>query len=272
MIGRLSAIVLLLATFGIRAEAADRQPLNPSGKWAIAYENEMCILSRDFGAGERKLALAMQGLPTVNHLTLALAVTDHAISDQGEAKLTLLPSNRTVSARFTRAQRANSSGVLVLMPFDRSELPNLAASTGFALTAGKALDVVLASGSMAKALTALKTCEDQLVRSWGFDPAVIASVSRKAEPITSPAIWVVNSDYPPDAKRAGAQGTSNVRWTIDTDGVARNCIVIQSAGFASLDQKACAMVELRVRYRPALDAQGKPVAVFASRRFVWGLP
>lgn len=80
------------------------------------------------------------------------------------------------------------------------------------------------------------------------------------------------TDYPPAARRAGIEGSVTVRYTVGTDGRASGCAVTRSSGHPELDGATCRIVERRFRYRPARDAEGKPVAETVRRTFDWLLP
>lgn len=69
-----------------------------------------------------------------------------------------------------------------------------------------------------------------------------------------------DSDFPRAAFEAGAQGTVSVRYTVETDGRATGCTVTRSSGSAILDATTCRLIEKRLRFYPARDAAGDPVA------------
>lgn len=69
-------------------------------------------------------------------------------------------------------------------------------------------------------------------------------------------------DYPvPSGGRAARQGTEViVRVTVGTDGRARDCSVYRPSPDAEADRITCNLVESRLGFRPAMDANGNPVA------------
>lgn len=68
-------------------------------------------------------------------------------------------------------------------------------------------------------------------------------------------------DFPvPEAGRAARRGTQViVRVTIGTDGRARDCAVIRPSPDPEADRITCRLVESRLGFRPARDAEGNPV-------------
>jgi periplasmic protein TonB len=69
-------------------------------------------------------------------------------------------------------------------------------------------------------------------------------------------------DYPvPAGGREARRGTEViVRVIIGTDGRARECVVFRASPDGDADRLTCQLVETRLRFRPATDAAGNPVA------------
>ena len=78
--------------------------------------------------------------------------------------------------------------------------------------------------------------------------------------------------YPPDAKRAEAEGNVSVSVDVGPDGRVTNCTVTGSSGNSSLDNTTCRIFKSRVRYTPAKDANGQAIAsTVRPPRIVWKL-
>lgn len=78
-----------------------------------------------------------------------------------------------------------------------------------------------------------------------------------------------DSDYPRAARRGRIEGEVYVRFTVETDGRAHGCAVIRSSGNSDLDDTTCRLIEHRYRYRPALDAGGRPVPEERIWKQIW---
>lgn len=98
------------------------------------------------------------------------------------------------------------------------------------------------------------------------------AINKAAGPKGDPAQWITTDDYPPSSIRAEEEGTTGIKWTINTQGRVENCTVTQSSGHPALDRAACQALTRRGRYSPALDQAGNPIASTQSRRVVWRLP
>lgn len=89
------------------------------------------------------------------------------------------------------------------------------------------------------------------------------------------AIWIEGKirdrDYPKAAAKARAGGAVIAHFDVAPDGRVDNCRIAQSSGRADLDATTCALIEKRFRYRPALDAQGRPTWSVEAWRQVWWL-
>lgn len=93
--------------------------------------------------------------------------------------------------------------------------------------------------------------------------------TRRAERISGA---LLDSDYPHQALRMGIEGSVKVRFTITEDGRVTRCTILETSGSALLDQTTCRLAERRFRYRPALDASGRPVSQDEVRTYDWWLP
>ena len=78
-------------------------------------------------------------------------------------------------------------------------------------------------------------------------------------------------DYPRRAVERRAQGTTYLRFTILPSGRVRDCVVTRSSGHRDLDAATCPLLERSLRYRPARDATGRPVATTISGQQEWEL-
>jgi protein TonB len=67
-----------------------------------------------------------------------------------------------------------------------------------------------------------------------------------------------SSDYPRSV-RTGIGGTVEFRFVVGVSGRVTNCTVTRSSGNADLDATTCRVVLKRFRYRPATDANGRPI-------------
>lgn len=100
--------------------------------------------------------------------------------------------------------------------------------------------------------------------------SVLASVTT-ATPIDR-ASWFSAGDYPIEAMRKGLQGAVTFEVDVGLDGKPSACRITKSSGEPILDQTTCDLIRARARFKPALDAVGKPIVGKYSTQAIWKLP
>jgi protein TonB len=85
---------------------------------------------------------------------------------------------------------------------------------------------------------------------------------------------ISNSDYPHSARLAKAGGSVSVLFTVDKNGRVGGCRPVRSSGNPDLDATTCRLIEQRFVYKPATDAQGRPVEALVRTTFTynWVVP
>jgi len=76
-------------------------------------------------------------------------------------------------------------------------------------------------------------------------------------------------DYPKEARRRGSQGTTTVRFLIDTDGSVAQSTILKSSGDLSLDEAARSALS-KCRFKPAV-IDGQPQRAWVPVQYVWSL-
>ena len=80
------------------------------------------------------------------------------------------------------------------------------------------------------------------------------------------------SDLPQELADQGIGGTVEVIFTVEVDGHVTDCRATRSSGSRLLDDTTCRLIEARFRYRPSLDAHGRPVQSELVERHSWTVP
>jgi len=128
---------------------------------------------------------------------------------------------------------------------------------------------IVATGPLDKAFDALRKCTDNLMTTWGLDPAQQAALSRRPAPLSPPTRWFGSSDYPPAMLIRGKQALVNFRLSVSAQGVPTACEVQSSYNEKKFDDTTCASLMRRARFTPALDAKGQPVPSFYLNTVRW---
>ncbi len=77
------------------------------------------------------------------------------------------------------------------------------------------------------------------------------------------------SDLPLDLRKTRTGAELTVRYRIGVDGAVSGCTVVASSGRPELDAATCAHITSRFRFRPALDAAGRPTAFVMTETQGW---
>ena len=113
--------------------------------------------------------------------------------------------------------------------------------------------------------------------NWVLPPAAAVPPSDAAGP-TPPRPrapiprHVSPNDYPQAALQARQSGRVAVRLGIGAEGRVTDCTVTASSRSAALDSATCRLLRSRVRFEPARDAAGRPVAGTYTTFVDWTLP
>lgn len=198
---------------------ADPQPetVKRTGRWVINYDAEGCHLIGEFGAGEDRMLIRFTRFQPSDRFDFLLfgkrfaskearkpAQLNFGLNDKpfpeeawygeaGELPVAFMSSVRLdgwapreggeIGPSISTAQEAAVTGVTVLL---------------------KGKDPVrLEFGSLAKPFGQMRDCTANLLRQWGYDPDVQASLSHPLLPASPPQSWVTNNDYPMGAVRNG---------------------------------------------------------------------
>ena len=106
----------------------------------------------------------------------------------------------------------------------------------------------------------------------GTDAPRPLDVARPAQAMRNPPSLFVPTDYPSQALAQRAQGATRYRLQVSEDGRAEGCDIERSSGSVPLDQATCQVLTSRLRFRPALNAEGRPVASVFAGTIRWTLP
>ncbi|HEV2080686.1 MAG TPA: energy transducer TonB [Allosphingosinicella sp.] len=99
-----------------------------------------------------------------------------------------------------------------------------------------------------------------------------AEAPRRAAPIGNPGAWISHEDYPAQAAAMEAQGQVRVTLDIDPQGRPVGCRILAWSGNAALDSATCRLFISRGRFRPAVDAAGRPAPDTFTTAVTWNLP
>ncbi len=199
--------------------AAER-PLPKTSKWEMQYNEDSCSLIARFGEGDSGVLAAMtRTSPSdwfelklygkmLKHGAIALPL-DVAFGDQPLVRYQGM--HATTTATDKRNPGKTHTAIVpdlrvdgwksptkptgkVLIPTISTQQEQAVTSISFKTPGSKVYR--LQTGSLGPPLAAMRTCTDDLLRHWGYDPAVQATLSRAAVPTDNPGIGWERLTFP----------------------------------------------------------------------------
>lgn len=245
-------------------------PLAPTGEWKLDVTRETCRATRRFGPNGDTL-LRLVALPLAGEVMLTVDTagpTKAAYDDQ--VTLTLAPDHRVTTARTIGIAPADPAPHTIGLAVPKALLAGSASAAQLSVKGRTIAD--LTNGELAPVLGSLAACTDAALRSYGIDPASQAAVAIPPEAIGGGVSWFASDSYPQAALRAGAEGRVVAKVLVAADGGVADCVPVVSAGNADLDDRTCALIRTRARYRPARDRQGRTIPALQLVATRWTLP
>ena len=297
----LSSLAIMSAACGPAARAAEPVVSAPSSKWILDYGETRCRLLRTFGEGDRQVTFYLERFGPGDRFGMLVAGKPFESIEQGdrvavrfgpvessqhpsffpgkfgEAGAALVFGSLQITAPESeglkgRALRKFQDGLP--LDFEEPEVSTLQeqAVSWVSIGHGKNLDIQLQTGSMGEPFAALRTCVDNLVKSWGVDPVQDKTLSRRVVPTESPAKWITSEDYPGMALRRGMQALMQFRLSVDAQGRPTACKIQQSTSAEEFDRAVCGSLMKRAKFQPALNADGQAVPSYYRTSVQFTLP
>ncbi|WP_168355867.1 energy transducer TonB [Sphingomonas gei] len=281
--GWLYAVVALLPA-GAAAKEPEPEVLARAAKWQVDYDKEACHLLAKFGEGRHQVIARFTRYKPGDAFDLTL-YGSRLLGLNAKVPVTVAfgAGGSTVIGEAMTGTAGEETPLLVLTnlrldgrPGDAADAPGVTpaqesaiAEATFVIPRKRAFR--LGFGSLGQPLAALRACQADLLRHWGFDPQVQARLSRPAMPVAEPTGWINGFDYP-QAMRVGNNVLVRFRLDLDSAGAVSACHVLYRSKPDDFADVACRAVSERARFRPALDAEGKPVRSFYIDEIRWLAP
>ena len=110
-----------------------------------------------------------------------------------------------------------------------------------------------------------------LIPALAFSTATVAQAPAQTPQQAANREFIVKN-YPPGAMKRGEQGKVTFQVTIEPDGSLGTCDVIESSGFAGLDNETCEIMVFNARLKPVLNEEGRAIRSTQTGFIVWRLP
>jgi TonB family protein len=259
---------MLTALLLYAASVQQPTPLPPAGGWVVDFADNSCLVFRDYRSDTGKVTFGLRLMPNAPFAEATLVVPEDGSATAGTVTVGM---NTMADVPWPYKSGPASDGRR-LIRFDITPYQAKAMSNAREISftrGGKR--IAIAAQAMAKAMSAASACQDDLLRSWGADPAQEAKISWRPA-IVAPERDMSDSDYPTAALREGAEGDTLFRLNLDRTGRIADCRIVASAGNSDLDTRACTLMRERGSLPPARLADGSAAPTVIVGRFAWRLP
>ena len=245
-------------------------PLAPTGPWVVGSEENLCMLTHAFGDGAEKLTIGFQPLFLRQPMELYVLRTDRSGEQHvGQATVTFTPGGTATSGRFFSVPIPKENLRMFRITLPAETLDQLNGATQIAIKAPPLHAAVLLPKTTVKAMAALTSCQTDLLKFWGVDPALV-DPDRAPKVRGNLARFFGPDEYPKQALHAGVYGRVVAALQVDATGAVGACRVVASAG-AVLNDATCANAR-RITFDPVRDVAGKPVPSIYMLAVRWTLP
>lgn len=285
MVGKAGLFIVMAAVLPNAGAARDStaEILTRSSKWVVNYDRDACHLSAEFGTGDAMVVMHITRYEPGDKFDFSLygkrlkgsglhqdAKLDFGLKGEPVKTHAMLGSADNLPAVFFNSQRLD--GWVGNAPDEKG--PKIAPAQEAAVTG---VNVVLEDkppfrlefGSLGKPLEQMRDCSANLVRSWGYDPEVQATLSRPVTPRFSPRGWLDDSDFPMSQMTHGQSGIVRFRLDVDAQGKVAGCYILAATSPDNFADLTCKLIARRARLLPALDAKGLPVRSYHVRKVNW---
>lgn len=285
-------VAAALTAVSLPAHAQSRDDvvsLAPATNWNLDYAEDSCALRRLFGEEGQEVYLTLRQYGPSSGFDTTISSADfRRRSHMRGLEITYAPDSRPDDDFEPMGIEVEGfgDGVMVstsLLPAHQRELSNdLQRSQQVALAVtDEARDareaeiegiefsglfrqpIFLETGSLHPAMTAMRSCVDELLNHWEIDVEAHRDLLRPVRSLDQEN-WVrpIIENYPSAMLNRGEQAMVRVRLNVSEEGRATACAVQSRINDETFDELACAMLLQHARFEPALDGDGNPIASF----------
>lgn len=284
------AVSLIALALVPQASQAAETVLEPVDKWVLSYAEDSCRLVRAFGKDDDRVVLVLDQFQPGGEMDLSLVgkrfgrsplsrtgltatfgpglpkaqLHDALLGTLGPDKTTIIMAGPRDLLNRTRKRTSDdpSDELRTVTPEQEAAITEVRFTTS-------TMRLTLKTGSMGAPLGAMRTCMTNLVKEWGLDPAQQEALSARAVATTKPGMWLKPEDYPSGPLFMGASAAIRFRMMVGADGVPTHCFIQQATNSPEFTKLTCDLLMKRVRFTPALDREGKPVASYYTNSVRW---
>lgn len=247
--------------------AAAPTPLTSTKAWVVDYAETYCSAALSFGTPDAPLDLVVRPAPDGDVLQLYVLKSGGYMVGQ-HVPVTVGFAGQAVkgTALLYGINKTDRRTILINLATDSvRDLPKTRTLT----FRGTGIDYAFALTNFDQVLAALATCNEDLRKHWNMGEGAKEKIKTEANPTYALRDLFSSGDYPEQALTEGDSGQAKVMLMIDENGKVADCLLEHTSGNASLDAMTCIAFRNRARFRPALDAAGKPAKTVLHQVVSW---
>jgi TonB family protein len=253
---------------GLAAAAAPPPaPLPAKQAWVINYAETFCSAGKIYGEGTQRVDLYLRPAPGGDVLQFYI-LRDGRYLPAEHVPVSIGFAGRTIKGTALVYGGKAGAKRAILVNLERDSVGDLPKARTIAFH-GADIDYAFAVPDLDKVIAALATCNEDLREHWNMTEAGKAAIKTPGRPITRMRDIISYEDYPSQAVREEDTGTAAVLLLVDETGKVADCLLKKTSGNASLDAMTCIAFIKRARFKPALDAAGKPMKTTFYQSVSW---
>lgn len=274
-----SAYPATILTKPPKAPEPVRAPVKPPAMatldhWVVEGANHRCLATRKFGEPANPVALTFKIL--LFHGISGMVIEPKGATNTIGAKLQLFEFGRADFGAGdpapTRMRIAGMAGGMQVVQFYLTHNEFVAMrQSGDLWTYSKHHNRRFKLPAMADVGKLLDSCEEALAAEYGLP----IDEQRKLAvlPVENSKGYVFTSDdYPMEALRRNLGALTMVAVTIEANGKASRCDIVDRSNVPELDRKTCSVLMSRGRFTPARDISGRAVRALFPFQVMWITP
>lgn len=243
----LSAAAIAISPASAASSIHDLQPMGP---WKVDYADAACLLSRPFAGSAQTYDFELTAKPIERRSWLRLYSAEKKARqtlDDGDARIEIdgVPSPAKVHFNILPNRKGGTTREFL---FDDFQEIGAQTRASLGLSLGRYGSFRLNADDLGEALTALQACVDDLHKSLGIDPTILASI--QTQPEGSALSFTTIPERPFDLE---------LLYWVSVDGRVDQCRLIKPTGITEFDLRICRDVMENGRFKPAKNAAGAAV-------------
>lgn len=250
------------------ATAASTEPLKPTSRWVVDYDDAQCIASRNYGTDDKPLILALKPSPGRSVMRVVLMRKGYAPEPIQRPAWVGFDGHEAVAANALVYDDRKAGLYVASINLPMAAFAANRRATSITIKAGT-FDEQLAVPGFAGVTAAFDDCLASLGDMWNAGEPFSARVKQPARAVRPLRDLFKSTSYPSQAMSEGNTGLVGLAMLIDETGKVRDCMVEQTSGFATLDTMSCYVIVNQAKFEPALGADGKPVKSASFQRVNW---